>query len=80
MNQKHTRALSRCAVLYLRIALPIVLLSSVTLLIFCLQELGRDPVWAKHLCRPLVQYPLAGLTLATGGGLVIDYIERNERE
>ena len=77
MKQANMRSLSRRAILYLRIALPIVLLSSVTLLIFCLQEWGHDPVWAKHACRPLVQYPLAGLTIAAGGGLAIDYIERN---
>ena len=77
MKQANMRSLSRRAILYLRVALPIVLLSSVTLLIFCLQEWGHDPVWAKHVCRPLVQYPLAGLTIAAGGGLAIDYIERN---
>jgi len=69
--------LSRQAVLYLRIALPFTVIFSVALLIFCLQELSRDPVLAKHFYRPLVVYPLAGLTIAAGGGLLIDYIERN---
>lgn len=72
------QSLSHWATLYLRIVLPITVICSVALLIFCLQEMGRDPVMAKHFYRPLVEYPLAALTIAAGGGVLIDYIERNE--
>jgi len=70
--------ISRLARLYFRIALPILTLSSLTLLIFCLREFQREPLFVKHFYRPLLEYPIAGLTLTAAGGILIDYIERNQ--
>ncbi len=77
MNPTEFRELSRMAKLFLRIALPLLVLSSLTLLLFCQQECRRDPVYAKHFYRPFLEYPVAGLTITAVGALLIDYIERN---
>ena len=77
MNPTKIRRISRMAKLFLRIALPLLVLSSLTLLLFCQSECHRDPVYAKHFYRPLLEYPVAGLTITAAGALLIDYIERN---
>lgn len=77
MNQTEHCRISRLTKLFLRIALPLLVLSSLTLLLFCQQECRLDPVYAKHFYRPLLEYPIAGLTITAAGALLIDYIQRN---
>ena len=62
---------------FLRIALSILILSSVTLLVAYLGDRAIDPITAKYDYRPLLEYPIAGLTITAGGSFLIEYIERD---
>jgi len=58
--------------LFLRIALPILTLVSITFLISYLQRNQLDPIMAKIFFRPLMEYVLAGITLTAGFSWLID--------
>lgn len=77
MKSASSYRLSKKATLFLRIALPLLVLSSLTFLLFYLEEHHRAPIYAKHFYRPLIEYPLSGLTITAAGALFIDYIEKH---
>lgn len=67
---------SRYTRLFLRIALPILLFSLVTLLLSYLDQRAVDPINAKHRCRPLLEYPVAGFAITAGGAVVIELLSK----
>lgn len=62
--------------LFLRIALPLVLVASVTFLISYLQSRAHDPVVANRLYPVLLEYLIAGVVITEAGAVLIDYIVR----
>lgn len=66
----------RAARIYLRIALPIVMLSLIALLIAYLDARRLDPVGANYYYPLLLEYPVAGLTITAAGTTLIEYITR----
>ncbi|MBE6602429.1 MAG: hypothetical protein E7637_08020 [Ruminococcaceae bacterium] len=71
---------SRYTKLFLRIALPMLVTSLVTLLISYLQMRDVDPILATNRCQPLLEYPVAGIALTAGGAVLIELVSREGTE
>ena len=77
MKKKHPLAPHRATKLLLRIALPLILLSSLALLFSYLEAREVSIHMAKFTYRPALEYFLAALTVTGAGVLLIEAVSRD---
>ena len=61
------------------ICLPIILVVLIALFISFLEEYERYPQYAAAVYPSMFEYIMMSLTILTGGGLLFDYIVKNEK-
>lgn len=76
-SMKKPKAPKRCAALILRINLPLILLSLITLLLSYLIEREDAPIQALLFHRGAMEYIFAALALTVGGALLAEAITRD---
>ena len=69
---------SAAAKLFLRIALPLLTLTSIALLIAYLQQRQIEPIMARVIYRPLLEYIVAGWVVTSFFSLLIDTLARGQ--
>lgn len=69
---------SRPARLLLRIAMPLILLASITLLLSYLDARTRDPILANLTYPPLMEYIAASVLITVGGSIIIHKMEKTD--
>ena len=67
------------ATLFLRIALPLILLSTVTLLLSYLGERDLHPLLARQSYAAYFEYTVASCVKSAVGALLISYIEQTQK-
>lgn len=78
---RHVNALlpGKYARLFLRIALPLILLSTVTLLLSYLGERDLHPLLARQSYAAYLEYTVASFVMSAVGALLISYLEQSEK-
>ncbi len=76
-SMKKPKIPRECAALILRINLPLILLSLVTLLLSYLIERENAPIQALLFHRGALEYILAALAITVGGALLAEAITRD---
>ena len=80
MRHAHALLPGKYATLFLRIALPLILLSTVTLLLSYLGERDLHPLLANQSYAAYLEYTVASCVMSTAGALLISYLEQNEKQ
>lgn len=76
---KEKRRLSKSAGIILRINLPILTLSLITILISYLIERESAPITATLYHRGMLEYIFSALAMTVGGGLLAEMAEQEQK-
>ncbi len=77
MKNLHIKPIGRFSVLFLRIAMPLILLSALAILLSYLSTRTVSPSLANLDYPPQLEYIAASVTIAAAGVLLIDLTERD---
>lgn len=72
------KQLSAPTCLVLRLSLPLITLSAITLLLSFLIDRAADPILAHLTYPPMLEYIIASLAILIGGSLLVEMTARSE--
>lgn len=77
MKKLQIKPIGRFSILFLRIAMPLILLSALAILLSYLSAHAISPTTANLNYPPQLEYIAASVTIAAAGVLLIDLTERD---